>query len=316
MKVLLTVLSFYLFLNGTMAQDKILVKRIYIFDVTKSMIGEGRINGKYGTPKVFNKLRDDLAFTIAGNSVCDDDEIVIIPFTDTTFDKIYGYGRDRSRLVDEINSMSTKPGDTNIADAWLAGLNEIDKNKINLLFLMTDGIHNCGPDVNELYDHLTKWDDNADNLAFYFMLTKNAESDKIDSIAQYKSTMEIVHSADIKINILQLSPSYKVNIKGNNNYSGIINARSGSCNPSELTNVNMSMDNNADYSITNSQVFTDRITLTITSNKPQNELPVSSQSTITFNWNNIKGENSKTYIMPKKITLQIDNLGSRTMKIY
>lgn len=316
MKFLFTILAFFLFAVELSAQDKMLVKRIYVFDVTKSMIGEGKINGKYGTPKVFSQLKDDLVSTITGSSICDDDEIVIIPFTNTTFDKIMGYGRDRNRIADEVKNLTTKSGDTNIVDAWLAGLKEIDQNKINLLFLMTDGIHNCGPDVNELYRSLEQWDDNANNLAFYFMLTKNAESDKIDSIAKNKATMEIVHSSDIKINILQLSSNYKVNVKGNNNYEGIINARSGSCNPTELKHVTMQMVDTTNYYIADSQIFTDKIILTLSTHKDKNSLPISSQNTITFTWNDNKGDNTKTYIMPKTITLQIDNLDTRTMKIY
>lgn len=316
MKFLFTILTFFLFAAEVYAQDKMLVKRIYVFDVTKSMIGEGKINGKYGTPKVFGQLRDDLMSTITGSSVCDDDEIVIIPFTDTTFDKITGYGRDRNNIANEIKNMTTKPGDTNIVDAWLAGLNEIDPNKINLLFLMTDGIHNCGPDVNELYRKLEQWDDDANNLAFYFMLTKNAESDKIDSIAKNKTTMEIVHSSDIKINILQLSSNYKVNVKGNNKYEGVINARSGSCNPTELKHVKMQMNDTSNYYIADSRVFTDKIILTLSASKDKNSLPISTQNSISFTWSDSKGDNSKTYIIPKTITLQIDNLDTRTMKIY
>ena len=320
-KVLLTLLAIGMLVVGATAQNKILVKRIYLVDVTKSMIGEGRINGKFGTDAIFDKLKNDLASTL--DSICDDDEIVIIPFTNKTFEKITGCGSNKHELADKVRMMTTKPGDTNIDEAWLAGIRELDTikrndtTKINLLFLMTDGIHNCGPNINELYKHLETWDDSKNNLAFYFMLTKNAESNKIDSIAQTKTTMETIHSSDIKINILQLYTSYKVNIEGKNSLNARLPLLGGSSCPVELKHVKMSLGNNTDYSISEYRIFTNEVTLTLSANKAKNMLPISQPNFVSFSWDdNISGNNSKTYVIPKVINLQIDNLGTRTMKIY
>lgn len=320
------------FVGSTSAQDTMRVKRIYLVDVTKSMIGEGKINGKYNaTEDIFDMLKVDLASTLSSKSICDEDEIVIIPFTNKVFDKITGRGSDKFELADKVRNLTTKPGDTNIDDAWLAGVKELDSNKINLLFLMTDGIHNCGPDINELYKHLGEWNDNVYNLAFYFMLTQNAESDKIDSIAKTKITMETIHSSNIKINILQLHRGYSTNLRGKSRFNAEMPLLGGSCDPVELKHVKMSLDDNSYYSIEKYQVFTNKVLLTLKVKPDIKTLPITQNNTITFTWNDskqvhwnsttkqwdvIKDESSKTYILPKTVNIQIDNLGTRTMTIH
>ncbi len=319
-RIVFSILIVFLFACNVSAQEKMLVKRIYLFDVTKSMVGEGKINGKVGTDTVFEDLKEKLASTLlAPDMVCDDDEIVIIPFTNKTFDVIRGYGKDRYANANAVRSMATKPGDTNIDAAWLAGINEMDEKKVNLLFLMTDGIHNCGPDVSQLYKHLGEWEDNGKDLAFYFMLTKNAESAKIDSIAKENSGMETVHSSNIKINILQLAPHHQINIKGYESFDDTIYTISNSCYPINLKNVTMRLDDRNNYSINlnSCTFFTDKVVFTLTANKPIQTLPISEDNTISFFCNNSDTTlHYKTYIKPDKIKIEIINLGTRTMKIY
>ena len=310
-RIFLVVLMVFICVGSVSAQEKKLVKRIYLVDVTKSMIGEGKINGKKNaTEDIFSSLRRNLANIMCDNcAVCDDDEIVIIPFTNKTFNAIRGYGRNRREIADSIIELTTRPGDTNIDAAWLAGINELDSNKINLLFLMTDGIHNYGPDVNVLYQHLEEWRDDQDNLAFYFMLTDNAESQKIKDIADTKSTMIAKRISNIKIDILQLSASYRITFKGEN-ASFKMTSLSNSCCPQELDCVVLTLDNNANYSIDRYHIYTNKVEFSIKGKCPRNLRPLSEDNSLTFSWND-----KQIFILPKKVNIQINNIDTRTMII-
>lgn len=104
-------------------------KRIYIVDVTASMIGKGIVK----TPNIFDKVKEELVAAV--RSINDEEtEIAIIPFTCEPHPMIKGYANDKDTLISEINKLSIRPGDTNIADAWTKGLEEIDSTRVNYVF--------------------------------------------------------------------------------------------------------------------------------------------------------------------------------------
>ena len=69
----------------------------------------------------------------------------------------------KDSLLIGIENLSIKKGDTNIADAWSRGLQEIDSTRINYIFMLTDGVHNWGPEKEILYERLGEWQHIANN---------------------------------------------------------------------------------------------------------------------------------------------------------
>lgn len=92
-------------------------KRIYLLDMTASMTGKGVVD----TPDIFEDVKNQLISTIEDLQL-DGPEIVIIPFTDKPHTPVLGFTNDKQSLINGIRSINIRPGDTNIADAWIPGV--------------------------------------------------------------------------------------------------------------------------------------------------------------------------------------------------
>ena len=129
----------------TLAQNFMQERRIYILDVTASMEGKGVVE----TPDIFDQVKKELRDAV--ESIDNPNtEVVVVPFTDVPHELIRGMISERDSLLEDIRNLSIKKGDTNLADAWSRGVQEIDSTRINYIFLLTDGLHNCGPEKEVL----------------------------------------------------------------------------------------------------------------------------------------------------------------------
>ena len=176
-------------------------KRIYLFDVTASMEGKGVVP----TANVFSSVKRNLQYSI-GLIKNKNTEISIIPFTNKPLNN-YSFSLDSLHLINQcIDGLKIEKGDTNIADAWLAGINEIDTTKINYLFLITDGLHNTGPEKDILYQHIDSWKDIAENhyyFAFYIMLTPNAKEQELVKRIELSEQIWPVETMDMNVVFIQ-----------------------------------------------------------------------------------------------------------------
>lgn len=186
-------------------------KRIYLVDVTASMSGKGIIK----TPNIFDEVKKELVKAV--ESINDlNTEIVIIPFTNEPHAPIKGVIKDKETLLNNIRDLTIKRGDTNIADAWNYGLQEIDSTRINYIFMLTDGLHNCGPENEVLYDRLRDWADFAAKkyyFAFYVMLTPNAKEQEICDIIERTDQMWLIESMNVNTTFINSSLNIQANIK-------------------------------------------------------------------------------------------------------
>lgn len=175
-------------------------KRIYLLDVTASMIGKGAVY----TPNIFDDVKQKLVNSI-NNVEIPLTEVVIIPFTDKPHEPIRGRISNRGSLINEINKIDIKRGDTNITDAWIRGVQELDSLQTNYVFLLTDGLHNCGTEKEILYKNLKKWDTLSAGkymYAFYVMLTPRAKDMEIANIFENTNQMWLIESMDIDVSNL------------------------------------------------------------------------------------------------------------------
>lgn len=161
-----------LFPISVYCQSNIHEKRIYLLDVTKSMVGKGVVE----TPDIFAQVKQNLIEAI--NEIEDPQtEIVVVPFTNTPHEIISGFVSQKDSLSGVLSDITVRNGDTNIADAWAMGVSLLDSTKVNYMFLLTDGLHNNGPSQDELYSTLKSWDwvrKGKYFFSFYVMLTSNA----------------------------------------------------------------------------------------------------------------------------------------------
>ncbi len=209
----LSLVLFVLFFQNSYSQMITSEKRIYLLDVTKSMIGRGSVN----TPNIFDEVKKSLEDAV--DDISDSrTEIVIIPFTDkpaSNEEVVQGTIAQKDTLRMQIESLNVKSGNTNIADAWSKGIEYLDSTKVNYMFLLTDGLHNFGPDKEVLYERLRAWDTICDGkyfFSFYVMLTTNAIEQEIQQITRNTKQMWSIESLNINAALIKSSLVQRFNI--------------------------------------------------------------------------------------------------------
>lgn len=287
-------------------------KRIYIVDVTASMEGKGNVI----TPNIFSEVKQKLANTIEGISDSTT-EIVIIPFTNTPHDAIKGETSRADSLIKEIYDINIKKGDTNIADAWKQGLQELDSHKVNYLFLLTDGLHNCGPSREELYDQLKSWEAISANnyyFAFYVMLTPNAKELEIAQIVNQTRQMWLIESMDVNVSFIQSSLAISANVNQNNKVRIYFDSNKKAI-FDENVDFNIELEDNPYYEIYDSRIYWKEgvAEFDIIELKPRMEMPVEYNSKLYIKYD--KEKYPLLFFTPEIIDFKILNKGVRTMKI-
>ena len=304
----LFLLSFVLFTTNIDAQPVLKEKRIYLVDVTASMVGRGSVS----TPDIFNTVKESLSETI--NAIEDNNtEIEIITFTNKPSDLIDITIEHKDSLLNAINNLSVKHGDTNIADAWARGLESIDSTKVNYMFLLTDGLHNCGPKKDVLYNRLTEWGANMDgtnNFAFYVMLTPNAKELELCGIIENEPNMWLIESMDINASLIKTASHISKNIYSNSKASIQFSSNNKNVKLEDLQ-VSLELEDNPYYQIENltKSVMGDIYSFDIIEKVDKIDIPLSSTQKINITYN--KEEFPFVYFTPSSIEFEILNQGLR-----
>lgn len=289
-------------------------RRIYVLDVTKSMEGKGVVP----TPNIFDSVKTQLKMTIDSidNSAT---EIVIIPFTNKVHkDKIIsGYASQKDSIKQKLDELKTLGGDTNIADAWDAGVAALDSslNKVNYLFLLTDGLNNCGHDDSVLYRKLNEWGLLSKDryfFSFYVMLTENAKDKEIRAISDSVSQMWRIESMNINALFVAMSFAYKINVKNGDvlRFPFLIN-RTGI--GRDYICAKVKLQDNQYYSLKSdvAKIFPDgTCKVNIVKNKPYEEMP--SDLTLRLEFYNDSAD-SMLFFTPNKTKVTFVNREERTM---
>lgn len=287
-------------------------KRIYLIDVTASMEGKGITP----TPNIFKKLKMELIKTV--NSINNPStEVVIIPFTNKPHDKIKSTIKEKNALLKGIDNLAIKSGDTNIADAWNAGIAEIDTKKINYLFLLTDGLHNCGPNKEALFEGLSKWQDFAKGqyyFSFYVMLTPNAKEQPICNIVEDTEKMWLIESMNVNVSFLKSGLNLKTNIKNKKRVKLNFSSNNPKIFKSDLK-FTVQLETNPYYKIANQKLnWKERyIELDIQELKPLMELPLQVKYKLKVSYD--KKKYPLVFFTPETMNFTIENVGVRKMTI-
>lgn len=286
-------------------------KRIYLIDLTRSM------EGFNGSEDIFDTVKRQLKNAIM--SLTDTTtQVVLIPFTDRPLDFVDKTIANKVELLDYIENLETKRGDTNILSAWQKGVEQLDPNKVNYLFMLTDGVHNTGEPIENLYNELGTWHDITQGkyqFAFYVLLSQHAREEEICDIVENSKQMWLVPSLNIDTDFILGKLNLSVNIINTNKVKLHL-----TCTNPEIFNdgfnIKLSIPENEYYKIVNASRVLDAdgfITFEIEKLKPQNELPVSYSTVLKVNYD--KNKFPLVFFTPEEYNLTIDNIGTRTMNL-
>ena len=286
-------------------------KRIYIVDVTASM--EGR--GVGGTRKIFQTVKDNLVSTLHR---IDDrkTEVVIIPFTSHPFPEFTGRIAEKDSLAQYINGLSIQNGDTNIADAWTNGVSCVDSTKINYIFLLTDGLHNCGPRTEELYNRLRAWEEQSQDkymFAFYVMLTPDAKEMEICRIVDETRNLWLIESMNIDASLISLPNYIRKNVFDDKIISLHFETNNSNVDLSDI-GVEISMDDNPYYRVANVEksLMGDVFKVSVEEKVEKMHIPIT--DTVELNINHNRAEYPFVFFTPEQIKVLITHHESRPSK--
>ena len=286
-------------------------RRIYLVDLTRSM------EGYNGAEDIFDKVKEQLSNAI--NAMNDTaSEIVIIPFTDKPHELYKDKVANRKAILDYIANLNTKPGDTNILDAWKMGESVLDPSKINYMFMLTDGVHNTGETIDSLYSALNTWHSKTQGkyqFAFYVLLSPSANEQEICRIVDSSKQMWLVPSMNIQTDFVIGNMNQSVNIINTNK----VKMHLSSTNP-EIFNQGLrfkiSLPENEYYQIANASESIDEngdFSFEIKKLKAQDDLPISYRTKILIMYDKIKYP--FMFFTPEEYNLNIVNVGTRIMNI-
>lgn len=181
----------------SVAKDIMPEKRIYLLDLSGSMDGYGSVR----TDAVFAKAVSELKSTVEW--VGSEADFVIIPFDEHLQQSISGSSTDKDPIIRKIDELAVQNSNTDIALAWEKGLTELDSNKINYLFLISDGYHNRGVPKQELYKVLREWPSETSDIdaeAYFVLLSPGYRITDVCRIFDESERMQVVESMNVSRN--------------------------------------------------------------------------------------------------------------------
>lgn len=221
---LLFILCALLFAHLAVAQNT----NIYVWDVTRSMIGKGTVNGEK-TPNVYDKVEEYLIKDIEKISI-PSTRIVVIPFQEDVLREYVITAPDatpESKKAVIAKIKETGPvcfqlthSRTNIAGPiYYALQNYQDKSRNDKVVVLTDGVQNMAGGSEALVDAIKEWNRSSDATDFmvYVLTTENAKRPIIEPIpnVDFTDTDRFTN----QIETLNLTPSQRVDLNIKNDKS-------------------------------------------------------------------------------------------------
>lgn len=229
----LIILSTLLIPLFSFGQDFKKENRIYMLDITKSIFGLG------GSPNIYEEVKNALYKGI--EDISDPETMVtIIPFQATHTYQILDSWTFKAgdvakfnaakTVIDSYTLTSVPGGYTDIYSAIETAKKQISNNRVNYIFLLTDGEQSAVPsspnrinkvDFNtfQLINSLSNWcnySKEKDVHLFYIMLTDVAVSQRIKKIVEEQCNAYVVEGTDINIAFIQPSTNtIHVNLNDN-----------------------------------------------------------------------------------------------------
>jgi len=196
---------------NTYAQKQPEERRVYYLDVTGSMKSN----------KIWDEVRNNLKKAI-DNVQDETTELIVIPFTDNNpgIDRVWksmATDEGKKYLKDEIDKVRYETSNC-LTNLYLPlndfCNNHIDPNKINYMFLMTDGQDE--EDRTQFRSLLQQWGGRYGEkhiYGFFVMLHKNAKDQQVEAIISKQKHLWKVETADVNINLIRIESDGIFNIR-------------------------------------------------------------------------------------------------------
>ncbi len=303
-------------------------RRIYLWDVTLSMKGY-----QDKTPDIYSEVVSAIVSDIETIKV-EDTEIIVIPFQESVLDvwseKATSAGR--AQIISKIKSYNNEDvTNTNIATPLKYVMDsQIDKDKRNILILLTDGVQKSGQEA-ELYAQISRWcafAERNDAYAFYVMLTKFAQNEElvnhINKTCRFEMVPPPAPGEPINIKFIDLLPQKKItyNVKdGGDELRIAVDCKKDISMPDDLE-VEVISEQNPYIAISDSsEIENGRIEFTIKLKQSAEELkaalPVDYPERITLF---LSVKDAEKYPLVKllrdRVTLELINKPEKTLRVY
>ncbi len=177
-------------------------KNIYVLDLTLSMWGKST-----GAKNIFNEVREEL-IKVINTTGSENTEIVIVTFQDAILDvwEEKATVKGKQAIINKLNDITENnvpKQNTNIHGAWKKGRELIDPEKLNVVFLLTDGEHSVAHTSKAtLYNEIADWEKfakNKDYYAFLVELTEQAKDEKLRKIIKKTNQAQIISGIEFFI---------------------------------------------------------------------------------------------------------------------
>lgn len=303
--LLLIALSIQITLN---AQNITGERRVYYLDATYSMVKPN---------KLWEPCKKNLIKAIE-NIEDNNTELVVVVFADDKNpnkkvwkeweEKATSAGKDK--LIHNIEQLSlpVKSSMTNLYDPWMDFYSQTKSDKVNYMFLMTDGEHEQGGNFIQAID---KWSQNTSHLTYgFFVELTNLTGPLVEDAREHiavQPRLWRVSSADVNINLIRLESAVTFNIR-NDKYIDIPIYFSGK-DKGAIRNLKI-RPNNADFKITKTDFSEDAIRVYIDSNVDIYNYPTNSTISLTVE---LKGADDKTILLTNKVNVKCVNKKERTL---
>ncbi|SFI85315.1 vWA domain-containing protein [Myroides guanonis] len=286
-------------------------KRIYLIDVTASMEGKGIVN----TPDIFNEVKENLQKTV--ELIQDKStEVVFIPFTSKPHTRKSFTIERLNEIKEYISKLKVEKGDTNIVDAWREGVEEIDPSKVNYLFLLTDGLHNTGPEKEQLFEYFKNWSDFSFNkyyFAFYVMLTPYAKELDIATEIDKSNQLWMIESMDVNVSFISAGFKLRTNITNSKNVKISFRSNNLKVFSSDL-DVKFRLEDNPYYRIKsykNNLKNEQSVLVELEELMPLLNTPIETDIILSIEFD--KAKHPLLFFTPEKVGIEVVNKGVRTM---
>lgn len=166
-------------------------KKFYLVDVSGSMQGKGSVK----TSDIFTSVIEDMSF--AFSKITDSCEVVIIPFSSMPLSPISFNSSDKEKMQSALQNLEISNGNTNIYSAFQMAVEKFDSTKNNVVFFITDGLHNEFVSKEVLYSTLDSFSKKAESKyshLYYYLKTPAYKEFDFYKVFENNDNMDVVES--------------------------------------------------------------------------------------------------------------------------
>ena len=303
------------------AQDMLSERRVYYLDATYSM--------------VYNKLWESSKENLIKAIENIDDintELIVVVFADDVKEsrnvwKLWeekATDAGKTSLISKIKELPLplKTTMTNLYRPWNDFYSQTKEDKVNYMFLMTDGGHEGGgnrPSLESFLRAIDEWGDKTGALTYGFLveLTENVGESEINSrnkarehIDRQKERLWRVSSADVNISLVRLGSSVKFNVRNDTFIDIPVFLSVGDV--STIKNLKFDIVDSDSFKIRKTEITEDNVRIYIDSDIDVSTFPVSSNLMMKVS---LPDHDDKTFLLTEAIKVSVVNKKERSLKM-